>query len=46
MTHETEHPDGLPYRYACQHCGAPYTSEPKFCYECKGDSIAPIADVL
>ncbi|WP_331235765.1 hypothetical protein [Natronorarus salvus] len=46
MTHETVDPDGGRYEFACRRCGTPYASKPEFCYECKADSISPIADVV
>jgi uncharacterized OB-fold protein len=35
--------DGKKWQYACQNCGTPYTSKPKFCYDCGYRTILPIA---
>jgi rRNA maturation endonuclease Nob1 len=35
--------DGKNWQYACQNCGTPYTSKPKFCYDCGYRTILPIA---
>jgi rRNA maturation endonuclease Nob1 len=29
--------------YACQNCGTPYTSKPKFCCDCESGTIVPLA---
>jgi rRNA maturation endonuclease Nob1 len=34
--------DGKNWQYACQNCGTPYTSKPKFCYDCGYRTILPI----
>jgi hypothetical protein len=34
--------DGKNWQYACQNCGTPYTSKPKFCYDCGYRTILPL----
>lgn len=30
------------WNYACQICGAPFESKPKFCYQCGKGTVVPI----
>ena len=34
------------WNYACQICGAPFESKPKFCYQCGKGTVVPIDRVL
>ena len=36
------HQDKKKWKYACQHCGTPYTSKPRFCYTCDSQTIVPV----
>jgi rRNA maturation endonuclease Nob1 len=33
-------------RYACQNCGVPYATKPRFCYDCGYRTIVPAAVLL
>lgn len=34
--------DRKKWRYACQNCGTPYTTKPRFCYDCGYRTVVPI----
>lgn len=34
--------DEKSWEYACQNCGTPYASKPKFCYDCGGHAVVPV----
>lgn len=33
--------DEKKWEFACQNCGTPYTSKPRFCYDCGCQTIVP-----
>lgn len=38
--------DARDRRYACQNCGVPYATKPRFCYDCGYRTVVPAAVLL